>query len=102
MNARTYFKTDKAERYLGTLCKHFGHKVPTEVKNRSGWVEFSFARCDMEADDAGLSLTVKADVQSDLDKAKQVVGSHLERFAFRENPELSWHSDVGTLEERQS
>ncbi len=90
MNARSVFPTQNANRYLGTLCKHFGHKVPTGLDAGAGWIGFPFGRCDLAATDADLTLTASAPTQEDLDKVKQVVGSHLERFAFREDPSLRW------------
>lgn len=90
MQASTSFTTENAERYLGTLCKHFGHKVPVEIEAGSGRIEFPFGQCVMHADKNGLSLVAKADDQSQLDKTIQVISSHLERFAFRERPNLKW------------
>lgn len=91
MNASTFFKTEQAERYLGTLCKHFGHKVPVTYDTGSGRIELPFGLCTLSADATGLGLTVTAPDKSGLDRAMQVITSHLERFAFRENPELDWH-----------
>jgi hypothetical protein len=91
MNASTFFKTENAERYLGTLCKHFGHKVPVMHEPGSGRIELPFGHCSMTADAAGLSLTAVASDRPQLDKTIEVISSHLERFAFRENPQLDWH-----------
>ncbi|MCR9157985.1 MAG: DUF2218 domain-containing protein [Rhodobacteraceae bacterium] len=90
MNANTFFKTENAERYLGTLCKHFGHKVPVTFEPGLGHIELPFGQCDLRADTAGLALTANAADRPGLDKTIQVITSHLERFAFRENPDLSW------------
>ncbi|WGW04305.1 DUF2218 domain-containing protein [Tropicibacter oceani] len=90
MNASTYFKTDNAERFLGTLCKHFGHKVPVTHEPGSGRIELPFGHCALNADAAGLGLTVTAPDKDGTDKTIAVITSHLERFAFRENPHLDW------------
>ncbi|UOA33857.1 hypothetical protein DSM110093_03692 (plasmid) [Sulfitobacter sp. DSM 110093] len=90
MNASTFFTTPNAERYLGTLCKHFGHKIPVTHKPGSGRIEFPFGHCDLRADEAGLHMTVEAPDKTKLDKAAEVISSHLDRFAFRENPQLDW------------
>lgn len=90
MNASTFFKTENAERYLGTLCKHFGHKVPVAFEPGSGRIELPFGQCALRADGAGLTLTAEATDTPGLDKTIQVITSHLERFAFRENPDLNW------------
>ena len=90
MKASTFFATAHAERYLGTLCKHFGHKVPVTHEPGSGRIELPFGQCDLRADDAGLGLTALASDRPTLDKTIQIISSHLDRFAFRENPELTW------------
>jgi len=90
MNTSTTFETDRASRYLTSLCHHFGRKVDANCDATSGWVEFRIGRCEMTADDSKLALTVSAKDQKNLDQVVQIVTSHLERFAFRENPKLAW------------
>lgn len=90
MEATTHFNTEHAERYLGTLCKHFGHKVPVTHTRNQGAITLPFGACTLSASDNGLTLTVTADDQEKLDQTVQVITSHLERFAFREDPDLSW------------
>lgn len=90
MNTSTTFETDRASRHLKSLCHHFGRKVDAECDATSGWVQFRIGRCDMTADDRKLALTVSSDDQTHLDQVVQIVTSHLERFAFRENPTLTW------------
>lgn len=91
MKAQTTFRTDKAKRYLGTLCKHFGHKVPVQLDGDRGQIELPFGQCNLAASDDALQIDVSAETKPDLDKVAQVIASHLERFAFRENPEFEWH-----------
>ncbi|MCF3595774.1 DUF2218 domain-containing protein [Rhodobacteraceae bacterium LMO-12] len=91
MNAQTTFKTEQAQRYLGTLCKHFGHKVPVELDGNTGRIDLPFGQCELAANDDALDMKVSADTKADLDKVAQVIASHLERFAFRENPQIEWH-----------
>jgi len=90
MNTSTTFETERASRYLKSLCHHFGRKVDAECSATAGWVQFRFGRCDMMADDSQLALTVSAEDQKHLDQVVHIVTSHLERFAFRENPKLAW------------
>ena len=90
MNASTFFATDNAERYLGTLCKHFGHKVPVAYEVGFGRIELPFGQCTLRTDETGLSMTVAANDRPLLDQTIQVISSHLDRFAFRENPDLTW------------
>lgn len=91
MNAQTTFKTEQARRYLGTLCKHFGHKVPVELDGNTGRINLPFGQCDLAASDDALDMKLSAETKADLDKVAHVIASHLERFAFRENPQIEWH-----------
>lgn len=92
MKASTFFSTQNAERYLGTLCKHFGHKVPVTHQSGSGRIELPFGQCMLRADEFGLRVTIEASDKPHLDKTANVISSHLDRFAFRENPQLEWQT----------
>ena len=52
----TRVPTKSALRYLGQLCKHFGHKVPSSLDGDHGWIAFEFGRCHLAANDDELSL----------------------------------------------
>ncbi|NNJ69042.1 MAG: DUF2218 domain-containing protein [Boseongicola sp.] len=82
--------TDRASTYLQQLCKHFGHKVEVRFDPQSGHIALPFGTCDLAAANSTLDLTVVAQTQADLTKTARVIANHLERFAFRENPEISW------------
>lgn len=90
MKSAAFFETDRASRHLTALCHHFGRKVAADCTATAGWVEFSFGRCELSANETHLKLHVSADDQEKLDTMVQVMTSHLDRFAFRENPELVW------------
>jgi hypothetical protein len=79
-------------RCLQQLCKHFGHKLPAEFDARHGRVEFPGGPCELDAGaEAGiLHLRVTARDEEGLARLEDVVGRHLERFAFREKPEIRW------------
>jgi uncharacterized protein len=84
--------TAAPSRYLAQLCKHFGHKLPVEFDERHGRVEFPAGRCELDAPaEAGtLVMRVIADDEAALARLEDVVARHLERFAFREKPEVHW------------
>lgn len=90
MNKIATFKSDRAGRYMTALCHHFGRKVDTNCEETSGWVQFPFGRCDMVVEDQELMLTAQAEDEDRLEQVVRIVTSHLDRFAFRENPELTW------------
>jgi hypothetical protein len=90
------FTTERASAYLQQLCKHFGHKVEVQFDPKAGLIKFPFGLCDLTANQDVLDLTVNAETQSELTKACRVIGSHLERFAFRENPKIDWQTVAKT------
>lgn len=83
----SHVQTPKASKYLQQLCKHFGHKVPVEFDELNGSITLPFGTCVLQAQDEELVLTLEG---VDIGKLEQVIGSHLERFAFRESLNLTW------------
>ena len=75
---------------MKALCHHFGRKVDAACDETNGWVQFSFGRCEMTIKDHELRLHAKAENSDQLEQILHIVTSHLDRFAFRENPELNW------------
>lgn len=90
METKAQIRTAKGAQYIASLCQHFGRKVPTRKNGATGSIEFPFGFCAMKADEAVLELVASAECATDLERTVEVVGSHLERFAFRENPEITW------------
>ncbi|WP_417270660.1 DUF2218 domain-containing protein [Celeribacter sp.] len=94
--SKAAFTTERASGFLQQLCKHFGHKIDVQFDAEAGMIKFPFGQCNLTADQDVLTLTVSAETQADLTKACRVIGNHLERFAFRENPKLEWKPVVTT------
>lgn len=90
MELHTTLETERGSRYLQTICKHFGRKVPVHFDAAKGVIELPFGRCDLNATQTRLDLSVFANTQFDLDRTVHIISSHMERFAFRENPEFTW------------
>jgi uncharacterized protein len=82
--------TARAARYLGQLCKHFAHRVPAAHAETQGRVEFPWGICTLEAVGDVLILRAEAKDMASLDRVEDVVARHLERFAFRDKPEVRW------------
>jgi hypothetical protein len=83
--------TPKASQYLQQLCKHFGHKVEASWDEATGRIAFSMALVRLEAGPSQLEVTVEADGAEGLARGREVIDSHLRRFAFREEVEgLAW------------
>lgn len=82
--------TPLASRYLQQLCKHFAHKLPVTFDPRQGRIEFTLGVCELEADAATLAMRAEAPDPEALARLEEVVARHLERFAFREQPQIAW------------
>ena len=82
--------TPRSARYLGQLCKHFAHRVPASFSGAQGRIEFPAGTCEMEAAGDLLILRARAADEASLGQVEEVVARHLERFAFRDRPEISW------------
>ena len=81
--------TENASRYLQQLCKHFGHKVEVQFTPDAGTVSLPFGTCELMANDKQLTLKGSAN-PAQLSKMERFIGDHLARFAFRENPTITW------------
>lgn len=81
------------ERYLGQLVKHFGHRVPTTLEEGRGSITFPFGTCTLSAEAETLRLRLKAPDAEDLGQLEHVIKEHLERFAFKTKPDVTWVRD---------
>ncbi|MCF4097685.1 DUF2218 domain-containing protein [Maritalea mediterranea] len=89
--SQTQFITEKGSRYLGQLCKHFAHKIDAGFEGNHGYANFPFGSAKMRADDNQLEIAIEAADEAALNRTKDVIESHLVRFAFREElEELEW------------
>ncbi|MEJ2120146.1 MAG: DUF2218 domain-containing protein [Alphaproteobacteria bacterium] len=90
MQSEARVTTERASRYLQQLCKHFAHKLPTSHTPQEGRIEFGVGVCALQAEPETLVLTADAPDAESLDRLEGVVARHLERFAFRDKPEIRW------------
>ncbi|MBY8978024.1 DUF2218 domain-containing protein [Rhodobacteraceae bacterium NNCM2] len=94
MNTSTAtISSTRASGYLQQLCKHFGHKIPVEYTESDGRIELPFGTCRLKASDNVLTMTVEG-APDDIARLEKVIGDHLARFAFRENPSIEWHENA--------
>ncbi len=81
----TEVTTAKADAYVQQMCKHFAHKVDvTQV------IRFGFGTGELHAVDGRIVLSAHAEDRLQLERIETVLGSHLERFAFRERLIVTW------------
>lgn len=90
MQSEARVTTERASRYLQQLCKHFAHRLPTSHTPQEGRIEFGVGVCALQAEPETLILTADAPDAASLDRLEDVVARHLERFAFRDKPEIRW------------
>ena len=79
--------TLSASRYLQQLAKHWSHKMEVVFTPEEGTIVFpNGARLEMRADSQTLDLVLTVPESEDQARMREVVASHLDRFAFREAP----------------
>lgn len=88
--------TTSGSKYVQQLCKHWSHKLDVEFTAERGVVRFPEAVATMTAGDDALTVTVSAERAEEVERMKDVVAKHLDRFAFREAPlPFDWAPDRG-------
>jgi hypothetical protein len=79
--------THSASKYLQQLAKHWSHKM--EVTHTPEEARIAFpggAVLDLRADSQTLDVALSVPEDGDVAQMREVVSSHLDRFAFREAP----------------
>ena len=79
--------TRSASRYLQQLGKHWSHNMIVTFSEEEGTITFpNSSRLEMRASDETLDLLLYVPASEDAARMREVVASHLDRFAFREAP----------------
>lgn len=79
--------TTSASRYLQQLAKHWSHKMIVTFSTEEGTIDFpNGAHLAMRADTDTLDLALTVPEGEDAARMREVVSSHIDRFAFREAP----------------
>lgn len=78
--------TASGGKYVRQLCKHWAHKLPVELEGDTGVVTFEGAVATMAAGAEEIHVTVSGQDHETVDRLKDVVAGHIDRFAFREAP----------------
>lgn len=79
--------THSASRYLQQLARHWSHKMEVAFSEQEGRIAFpNGATLEMRADSETLDLALTVADPAEVDRMRDVVASHLDRFAFREAP----------------
>ncbi|WP_343525205.1 DUF2218 domain-containing protein [Sphingomonas sp.] len=79
--------TLSASRYLQQLAKHWSHKMEVSFTPEEGTIVFpNGSKLEMRADSEMLDVVLSVPEDGDTARMREVVSSHLDRFAFREAP----------------
>lgn len=82
--------TVHASRYLQQLCKHWAHKFETEFDSTQGRISLPLGEARLTATSDALMIDLTATNAANMTTFQQVVISHIERFAFREELRFVW------------
>ncbi len=79
--------TLSASRYLQQLAKHWSHKMEVVFTPEEGTITFpDGSKLEMRASSDTLDVILTVPEDGDVARMREVVSSHLDRFAFREAP----------------
>lgn len=86
----TRIDSEHADKYLVTLCRHFGRKVPATWNENSGLVTFPRGKAEFALCESSLTIICEADSEEKLGKVKAIISSHVDMFSRRETLALNW------------
>lgn len=78
--------TASGGKYVRQLCKHWSHKLAVDLDGDTGTVTFPGAVVRMEGTADAIELSISGEDGGEVERLKEVVERHLDRFAFREAP----------------
>ncbi len=78
--------TPNSSRYLQQLSKHWGHKCPVEFTPTHSTIDLPLGRVVMAASESDLTIHLEPKSGEDVARLKDIVASHIDRFAHKEGP----------------
>jgi len=93
IQSHTIIKTKSGSKYLQQLCKHWAHKIEalTYDKKKAHIPFDEEIVLELFAEEETLEVRLRAPDEETLIRYEGVFDRHIERFAFRETLEISWH-----------
>jgi hypothetical protein len=82
--------TTSAPRYAKQLASHLGHKAEVRDEPEGQRIVIGNGSCLLVCGDQALTLQAQAEDTEGLDRVKNVVGSHLERFGAKNELVVAW------------
>lgn len=90
LTANARVATEKSSRYLQALCGHFSHKTTATWDKENGTVNFPFGVCELKAQPQELIIKIEANDEEGLERGKDVLARHLEKFAAKDGLKVHW------------
>jgi uncharacterized protein len=92
--ARADVRTDAAARCAKQLLSHLGHRVTWTTAGDTSTAQIAGGTGSVVVGDGTLTLIAQASDAETLTRVQHILGSHLERFAQRQELQVVWLSDV--------
>ncbi|WP_035753217.1 DUF2218 domain-containing protein [Parafrankia discariae] len=90
LEAHATVKTQAAARYVKQLASHLGRRTEPVEGPEGTSLLLGGGRCLLVATEETLILRASAPTSGDLERVKNVVGAHLERFGRRDDLTVHW------------
>ncbi len=87
--------TDRPDRYRKQLGSHLGRRIELAEADTVSTLTFDRGTATLTEADGALVLDAVAPDQAALDRIRDVVGGHLERFGERDGLVVTWGADAG-------
>ena len=114
LTAEAHIATDRPSRYLVQLCKHFANKgrhlshrprthtlpdlrpdeIQVEWTDSDGTLRLPWGRCTLQALPGTLRVRVEADDRENLERLRELVSTHIDRFSRRDPLRVEWQPSV--------
>lgn len=77
-------------RVIKRLCNHWAHKFEVQCDEYSGEIQLTYGRCQLNAKEQTLNVSLQAHEQINLETFENVVASHLQRMASEDELTFNW------------
>ena len=94
LTARADVPTEAAARHAKQLLSHLGHRVAWTAAGETSTAQIAGGTGSVMVGDGLLTLIAEAPDAETLTRVQHILGSHLERFAQRQELQVIWVTDV--------
>lgn len=92
LRAQTEIKTEKSQKYIDMLGKHFSRKVSVETKDDITQVNFPMGLCYMTVNNDAMSFLCEAEKEENLNQVKGIIAGHIVLIKELKETPISWSS----------